>query len=73
MEVRLIKLLSDSGLCSRREADIFIEMGRVTVNGQLPSIGQKVTETDIVLVDGEQVRFGKHSVAGTIKAAPGIS
>lgn len=73
MEVRLNKLLSDSGLCSRREADLFIEMGRVTVNGQLPSIGQKVTETDIVLVDGEQVRFGKHSVAGTIKAAPGKS
>lgn len=73
MEIRLNKLISDSGLCSRREADKFIEMGRVTVNGQLPGIGQKVTENDIVMVDGEQVRFGKHSVAGTIKAAPGKS
>ena len=33
MEVRLNKLISDSGLCSRREADKFIEEGRVTVNG----------------------------------------
>ena len=34
MEVRLNKLISDSGLCSRREADKFIEEGRVTVNGK---------------------------------------
>ena len=39
MEVRLNKLISDSGLCSRREADKFIEEGRVTVNGSLPHIG----------------------------------
>ena len=36
MEVRLNKLISDSGLCSRREADKFIEEGRVTVNGPDP-------------------------------------
>jgi len=68
MEMRLNKLMSDCGLCSRREADKFIEMGRVTVNGQQPTIGQKVTEEDIVLVDGEQIRMGKHSQAGTIRA-----
>ena len=49
MEVRLNKLISDSGLCSRREADKFIEEGRVTVNGSLPQVGQKVTEADIVM------------------------
>lgn len=69
MEIRLNKLMSDFGLCSRREADKFIEMGRVTVNGKQPEIGQKVTEKDIVLVDGEQIRMGKHSKAGTIRAA----
>lgn len=68
MEVRLNKLMSDYGLCSRREADKFIEMGRVTVNGKQPVIGQKVTENDIVLVDGEQIRMGKHSNAGKIRA-----
>lgn len=60
--------MSDYGLCSRREADKFIEMGRVTVNGKLPEVGQKVTEDDIVLVDGEQIRMGKHSKAGKIRA-----
>ena len=50
MEVRLNKLISDSGLCSRREADKFIEEGRVTVNGSLPQVRQKVTEADSVML-----------------------
>ena len=57
MEIRLNKLLSDSGLCSRREADKFIEMGRVTVNGQLPEVGQKVTKDDVVMLDDLRVQF----------------
>lgn len=61
MEIRLNKLISDSGLCSRREADKFIEEGRVTVNGRLPHVGQKVTEADIVLLDDVQVKTGKHT------------
>ena len=61
MEVRLNKLISDSGLCSRREADKFIEEGRVTVNGSLPQVGQKVTEGDIVMLDDIQVKIGKHT------------
>lgn len=73
MDIRLNKFISDSGLCSRREADKFIEMGRVTVNGQQPVIGQRVSEQDVVLVDGEPVRWGKRSLAGQIKAAPGKS
>ena len=73
MDIRLNKFISDSGLCSRREADKFIEMGRVTVNGKQPIIGQRVSEQDVVLVDGEPVRWGKRSLAGQIKAAPGKS
>lgn len=57
MEIRLNKLLSDAGLCSRREADKFIEMGRVTVNGKLPEVGQKVSKTDIVMLDELLVDF----------------
>ena len=68
MEVRLNKLISDSGLCSRREADKFIEEGRATVNGSLPHIGQKVTEADIVMLDDIQVRIGKHTGKQTSSA-----
>lgn len=55
MKTRLNKLISDYGICSRREADLFIEMGRVTVNGKHPEVGTTVTETDIILVDDTQI------------------
>lgn len=59
MEIRLNKLISDSGLCSRREADRFIENGRVTVNGLLPETGQKVTEHDVVMLDDIRIQMNK--------------
>lgn len=49
---RLNKFISDSGYCSRREADKLIEQGRVTVNGKQPEVGTKVTTRDKVRVDG---------------------
>ena len=59
MEIRLNKLLSDAGLCTRREADKFIEMGRVTVNGKQPEVGQKVSKADIVMLDDIKVNFSQ--------------
>ncbi|WP_266206028.1 23S rRNA pseudouridine(2604) synthase RluF [Pontibacter kalidii] len=50
--IRLNKFISDSGYCSRREADKMIEQGRVTVNGKRPEVGAKVTARDKVRVDG---------------------
>ena len=52
-EVRLNKFISDSGMCSRREADRFIESGAVTINGRPAEIGQKVTANDDVRVNGK--------------------
>ena len=51
-EVRLNKYLSESGICSRREADRLIEAGRVSVNGRTAQTGMKVSSKDHVLVDG---------------------
>ena len=48
---RINKLLSEVGYCSRREADKLIEAGRVTINGKVPKMGTKITETDVVCVD----------------------
>jgi 23S rRNA pseudouridine2605 synthase len=51
--VRLNKLIADSGLCSRREADNWIADGRVSVNFEtITQPGVKAMETDVVLVDG---------------------
>jgi 23S rRNA pseudouridine2604 synthase len=54
---RLNKFISDSGFCSRRDADELIEQGRVTVNGKVPSDpGMKVTPKDKVRIDDEMLR-----------------
>ena len=49
--VRLNKRLADMGLCSRREADEWIERGWVRVNGQVAAMGLKVLPQDRVTVD----------------------
>lgn len=53
--MRLQKYLSAAGLCSRREAEKWIEVGRVTLNGVVAKIGESVQEGDVVQVDGKQV------------------
>ena len=53
---RVNKFLSQSGFCSRREADKLIIQGRVTVNNNLIDPGYKVKEEDIVKVDGEIIK-----------------
>ena len=53
---RLNKFISDTGFCSRREADKFIENGQVTVNGAVAPVGLKVTEADQVLIDGKPLK-----------------
>ncbi|WP_298996435.1 pseudouridine synthase [uncultured Tenacibaculum sp.] len=51
--IRLNKFISNSGICSRREADTYIEHGSVTVNGKLVTeMGYKVQPTDEVRFDG---------------------
>ncbi len=52
---RLNKYISDTGFCSRREADKLIEQKRVSVNGKLPELGTKISDTDKVSVDGKLI------------------
>lgn len=53
--MRINKLLSNMGFCSRKEASRFIEDKRVIVNGELCIPGQWVEEEDIVLIDNELI------------------
>lgn len=55
MEYRLNKYISSSGFCSRREADRFIEEGKVTINGKRASIGMRVLPGQKVRVNGELI------------------
>lgn len=54
--LRLNKFISDSGFCSRREADKLIEQGRVSLNGQVAVMGMKVAPGDDVRVDGQRIK-----------------
>ncbi len=53
MKTRLNKYISDTGTCSRREADRLIAEGRVLVNGVVPELGTKVSEEDEIIIDGQ--------------------
>ena len=55
-QTRINKFLSESGYCSRREADKLLEEGRITINGIVPEMGTKVSVDDEVRVDGKLVR-----------------
>jgi len=52
---RINKYLSEAGYCSRREADKLIDQGRVTINGEVPEMGTKISPNDIVRVDGKPI------------------
>ena len=52
---RLNKFISESGLCSRREADRYIEKGTVFINGKRAKVGDQVFAGDKVMVNGHNI------------------
>ena len=53
--IRLNKYISESGICSRREADSYIEQGNVFLNGKRATIGDQVKPGDVVKVNGQLI------------------
>jgi 23S rRNA pseudouridine2604 synthase len=62
--MRLNKYISDTGHCSRREADRLIAARKVTLNGQVARIGEVFEDGDEVLVEGQRLRV-RTAAAGT--------
>jgi 23S rRNA pseudouridine2604 synthase len=54
-KIRINKFLSQKGFCSRREADKYILDERVTINGIVAKMGEKIDPEDDVSVDGERI------------------
>jgi len=71
--MRLNKFISETGVCSRREADAWIEGGRVTVNGQRALLGTRVGPGDEVCVDGRPVGAPKRHVYIALNKPAGIT
>ena len=73
--IRLNKFISESGICSRREADRYIESGRVLINKRKAVIGDIVKPGDMVTVNGQQLepRKGEELIFIALNKPTGIT
>src|SRR5579859_2929989 len=71
--VRLNKYISETGVCSRRQADKLIEAGRVTCNGSPAVLGTQVGEGDEVRVDGRLLGLRKKPIYIALNKPVGIT
>lgn len=71
--ISLNKYISDTGFCSRREADEYILQQRVTINELTASIGNRVHEGDVVEVDGEPLKKKKKTIYIAFNKPQGIT
>ncbi|MFT7073284.1 23S rRNA pseudouridine(2604) synthase RluF [Patiriisocius sp. Uisw_017] len=70
---RLNKAISDSGYCSRRQADILIEQQRVTLNGEPVSLGDRAMPDDVIEVDGTVITENNNLVYIILNKPVGIT
>ena len=71
--ISLNKFISSTGVCSRREADRWIEAGRVCINGNIAQKGNRVFEHDQVTIDGEPLQQKPKPVYILLHKPPGIT
>jgi 23S rRNA pseudouridine2604 synthase len=69
----LNKYISQTGICSRREADRWIEAGRVRLNGAVAQKGNRVEEGDEVTIDGKPLKSKPQSVYIKLYKPAGIT
>jgi len=60
--ISLNKFISSTGVCSRREADQWIEEGRVTINNEPTKKGNRVFDGDVVRVNGKLLQAKPKSI-----------
>ncbi len=71
--MRLNKYISGTGACSRREADKWIEGGRITCNGVRATLGTQVADGDEVRVDGNPIQPRKRQIYIALNKPVGIT
>ena len=72
-EIRLNKYMSETGICSRREADRYIESGRVTVDGVKAIPGIKVSKGQVVKLDGKSISKEEEMIYIALNKPVGIT
>ena len=71
--MRLNKFISETGVCSRREADKWIDAGRVTCNGQVAALGTRVAYGDKICIDGEPIGAKKKPIYIALNKPVGVT
>jgi 23S rRNA pseudouridine2604 synthase len=71
--MRINKFISETGICSRREADQWIEAGRITINGAPATLGSKVNDNDDVRLDGKPLGAKKKNVYIALNKPVGVT
>lgn len=69
---RLNKFISETGYCSRREADRLIQEGKVLVNNEVPELGTKITDDDVVIIEGKILSVQEKFIYLAFHKPPGI-
>ncbi len=73
MDTSLNKFISDTGFCSRREADKLIAAGRITIDGIPAKSGNRVNDKSIVTIDGEPLKAKEKTIYLAFNKPAGIS
>ena len=71
--ISLNKYISSTGICSRREADKWIDAGRVKINGQVAKKGNRVFEGDAVTIDDKPLGHKPKPIYIALHKPPGIT
>ncbi|MHA6534524.1 23S rRNA pseudouridine(2604) synthase RluF [Paenibacillus sp. BAC0078] len=71
--MRINKFISETGYCSRREADKLVEGGRVTINGERAVLGSQAETGDEVRIDGKLLKTGSKVVYIALNKPVGIT
>lgn len=71
--MRINKFISETGFCSRREADKLVEGGRVTINGERAVLGSQAEPGDDVRIDGKPLETGSKVVYIALNKPVGIT
>lgn len=73
LKLRINKFISETGYCSRREADKLVEAGRVSINGQTAELGSQAELVDDVRIDGKPIGAQKSHVYIALNKPVGIT
>ena len=71
-QIRINKYISSCGFCSRRQADRYLEEGRVTIDGETAGVGDRVEPGQTVCVDGTKIRINEEKIVIAFHKPAGV-